>query len=65
VTRFTESDHGVTAVKNRYLNGARAAFTISLSRALLTPRAKGRGLALSEFRRYISPAFPDKACGGA
>jgi len=28
-------------------------------------RANAAALALSKFHRYISPAFPDKACGGA
>jgi hypothetical protein len=28
-------------------------------------RANAAVLALSKFHRYISPAFPDKACGGA
>ncbi|MGA9083258.1 MAG: hypothetical protein WB037_09545 [Pseudolabrys sp.] len=60
-----ESDDGVTAVKNCYPNGIRAAFLQSAFPELYcySPAQIPAVLALSEFRRYISPAFPDKACG--
>jgi hypothetical protein len=61
--RFMESDDGAEAVKNRYLNDVpRGIFAIRLSRDLPIPlmQAGSAALALSQSRRYISPAFPDK-----
>jgi hypothetical protein len=58
-----ESDDGAEAVKNRYLNDVpRGIFAIRLSRDLPIPlmQAGSAALALSQSRRYISPAFPDK-----
>jgi energy-dependent translational throttle protein EttA len=62
-----ECDHEREAVKKRYLIVIVAAFLRSAFPELYRnlTRDKLRPLALSEFRRYISPAFPEKTCGGA
>ncbi len=59
-------DHETEAVKNRYLNAVPAPYLQSAFPEVYFDRTPGRQaltLALSRFHRYISPAFPDKACG--
>jgi hypothetical protein len=60
---FMAFDDGCEAVKNRYPKGPpKAFFAIRLSRNLLIPfkQSGTTALALSQFRRYISPTFPGK-----
>jgi hypothetical protein len=60
-----DRDDGVEGVKTGRQRRPGGIFAISVSRALPVHTEAPLRLALSEFRRYISPAFPDKACGGA
>jgi ATP-binding cassette ChvD family protein len=60
-------DDGAEAVKNRYPKGILTAFLRSAFPEVYCnrrPRHGGGALALCGARRYISHAFPDKACGG-